>query len=151
MSFMVEDEVGTPMQRLCLGSSGAARMAARWTIGGSMSSESLRKRLDAIDPDPLEVEEPMSTETGRRWHRVVVRGVAKDRFGGEQLTETIAEVRDREEADLFAHAPTDLALALDVIEAAHYLSMQVDGGFPTTGTTGAILLRRAIDAFEASP
>jgi hypothetical protein len=90
-----------------------------------MSAESLRARLDAVDA--LKEKPTLARVIQSEWVTT-------------------------EESDVLAHAPTDLRLALDVIEAAkRYIELQhrednagrIDAGMARRD------LREALDAFEA--
>lgn len=99
-----------------------------------MSSSSVRKRLQEATPGPWEKEEDSLAITGPVGAARDDRMIIYDEGGHSE-----------EDADLIAHAPTDLALALDVIEiAAELHETQRHVGDPCP-------LCIALAAFETAP
>ena len=87
-----------------------------------MSGETVRKRLGAATKGPWAVSTPDYRVMG----------------AGHIVVSALGDNAPDADADLIAHAPTDLAAALKVIEAANL-------GVPSTP------LRDALEAFEALP
>ena len=100
-----------------------------------MSTESVRARLDAA--------------TSGRWYRI---SKARANEGRIVVIGDYAIDPNWNDADLIAHAPTDLRLALDVIEAAKAHAALERGGC-TLGAASSSLsrLESTLAAFEATP
>ena len=119
-----------------------------------MSAESLRARLEAATPGTWEISgEPGKTAVGIRSTEESRPGIGAI-YGG-------SERNAKADADLIAHTPTDLRLALGVIEAAKH-GYELAQRYNTLGgeermVTGRLIdeagqvLKAALDAFEAAP
>lgn len=120
-----------------------------------MSVDSVRKRIEAATPGPWETYDANEGEHRPLWC------VANDAFHNpssddEPWIAVEIHVGQREDADLIAHAPTDLAAALKVIEAAKvvlpsvmYHVRRVAVSRETEAQANA--LRDALKEFEALP
>lgn len=133
-----------------------------------MSTETLRARLEAATPGPWKMG---YTSDVLRWNTILASDDAHVTLRQDWLIDTpeIArlplppswrhgtedqETRGRafeQQSDrnalLIAHAPTDLAALLEVVEAARRIGYNYKAG----GTFGFDELQAALDAFEALP
>lgn len=113
-----------------------------------MSIESVRKRLEAATPGPWE------RYTNPAWDDP---GYIRTPHTSDSRPRHVAYVRSDEgnpipNAELIAHAPTDLRLALDVIESAKAVVSYEEVIAPTPGCDcPGCRLFAALDAFEAAP
>lgn len=115
-----------------------------------MSLESARKRLDAATPGPWE---SRGEQIGNDLHFGPMKTTYVDTAEGNLFAVSGMPVAD---ADLIAHAPTDLAAALKVIEAAKGLmswtrELGPHGGYSYVPNVVERSLLVALDAFEALP
>jgi hypothetical protein len=114
-----------------------------------VSAESIKQRLAAAEPGPWEV---MPGTLYGGGYTVGRRGVAVDDWGTEEYHVKHVLVDNAEEAELIAHAPTDLALLLTVAEAASFVADLLDvWGCAPEATEGLDKLNAALDAMEAAP
>jgi hypothetical protein len=102
-----------------------------------MSTESLRARLEAATPGPWK-----ARYSGPELYVFGPRGDLAQIHGPENEA--------AHDADLIAHAPTDLAAALEVVEAALQVELLTGTNDPAR-FDAHIALAAAIRAFEALP
>ena len=122
-----------------------------------MSSESVRKRLEAATPGPWRPKDwegaftidAIGTRINRRGREVeTVQDVVGPSSNDWGMFGTIDRTED---AELIAHAPADLAAALKVIEAAKEWRDTADGDDHLTHDAAVGLLEVALAEFEALP
>lgn len=115
--------------------------------GSEVSSESLRRRLEAATPSEWKA------ATGRGKYGVIGTTDAEGRSYCLAVLSAVPATHRKADAELIAHAPTDLRLALDVIEAAHEWQglIYCINSWPPCNDCCGCHLKAAFDAFEAAP
>ena len=112
-----------------------------------MSTESLRKRLEAATPTEWKA------ASGRGKYSVIGTTDTNGRSYSLAVLSAIPATHRKADADLIAYAPTDLRLALDVIDAAKELRTWVNNYLRISEEAMEAIpthLDKALVAFEAS-
>ena len=105
-----------------------------------MSIESIRQRLDAATPKPWRVSPRPGTQLVAHW---IDDGRQYELFRSDR-----ADPNEAANVDLVVHAPTDLALLLEVAEAARWLNDAEGDGSLINDYLDRLTV--ALDALEAA-